>query len=331
MTDTNTPRILVTGAGGAAAVVLLRFLKGATLFAADIEKEAAGLYLVPFEQRVLLPRGDAPEYVETLLDFALANRIDLVIPTVESEIGALDNHREEFASHGVKLAMVPSKVLDCGLDKLLLGRELPGIAVPTYSMAEALDAVTEFPVIVKPRQGSGSRGIRLVESRKELEALADREDLLTQTYLPGTEYSVDVYATQTGVVRAAVVRERQKVDSGIAVASRTLRDSVLEDLGKRAAEMLGLKGVANLQFRRDKDGHPHLIEINPRFPGTMALTIEAGADMPNLLIAELLNGECDESPIDFDEISMVRVWNEHYCKELAVPEHTLTHPKTRCA
>jgi hypothetical protein len=71
-------------------------------------------------------------------------------------------------------------------------------------------------VIVKPRAGSGSRGIRLIERRAELEALERDGTLLVQEHLPGPEYSLDVLARADGHVAAVVPRERLKVDSGIA-------------------------------------------------------------------------------------------------------------------
>ena len=124
---------------------------------------------------------------------------------------------------------------DC-LDKWALAERCRGhVRVPaTVVVDDAFDpAAIELPVIVKPRSGSGSRGIRLIERRAELEALERDGTLLVQEHLPGPEYSLDVLARADGHVAAVVPRERLKVDSGIAVTGRTLHDEALETLRAR--------------------------------------------------------------------------------------------------
>ena len=79
--------VLVTGAGGAAAVTILRSLRGhAELIAADIDPVAVGLYLTGVSRRVLLPRGDDPAFVEVVLSAAIEHGATVVIPTVDTEL-----------------------------------------------------------------------------------------------------------------------------------------------------------------------------------------------------------------------------------------------------
>ncbi len=54
---------------------------------------------------------------------------------------------------------------------------------------------------------------------------------MLQEYLPGEEFSVDVYVRCDGIVVGAVPRERMKVDSGIAVASRTVNSPEVDPGG----------------------------------------------------------------------------------------------------
>ena len=90
-------------------------------------------------------------------------------------------------------------------------------------LTEAVAArVDSFPRLVKPRDGAGSRGVAKINSRADLDKLPKDGSLMLQEYLPGEEYSVDVYVRRDGRVIAAVPRDRMKIDSGIAVASRTL-------------------------------------------------------------------------------------------------------------
>ena len=94
-------RVLVTGAGGAAAVTLINALTPRhAVIAAVMDPLAVGLYLVPAESRTLLPRSDAPEFIDVLLEQAILHGVDLVIPTVDSELRAVCEARDRFAVHG---------------------------------------------------------------------------------------------------------------------------------------------------------------------------------------------------------------------------------------
>lgn len=307
-------RVLVTGAGGAAAVSFIKAVgeQPLDLFAADVDPNAAGLYLVPSDRRLILPRGDHPTFAHRLLSMCRSYRVSVVVPTVDEELEPLSEHRQQFERAGVRLLLATPETLRC-LDKWQLV-DMCEATVPTPRTAlfdDDFDARDwSFPAILKPRRGSGSRGIRLLRSPEEL-ARENRSDAwLIQEYLPGQEYSVDVLATSAGQVVATVPRERMKVDSGVAVASRTVDDEELKSAARAVAEAIGLTYVANIQFRRRADGTPALLEVNPRFPGTMPLTVAAGVNMPQLSLANLLGQPIPEGSGAFRELAVVRYWNE---------------------
>jgi carbamoyl-phosphate synthase large subunit len=308
-------RVMVTGAGGPAAISVLKSLGAdptVSLVAADMDPWAAGLYLVPPEARTLVPAGLDPGFVEATLARCIAMRIDVLIPTVDSELRPLGQARADFARAGVELLLAPDQALDVTLDKLALAERCAGtVRVPR---TERLDQVTDFaswtyPVIIKPRTGSGSRGISLVESSADLAGLDPSADILVQEYLPGEEYSVDVLADVDGHVVASVPRVRERVDSGVSVAGRTLHDGELERMGAATAAAAGLTYIANVQFRRDRAGRPALLEVNPRVPGTLPLTVASGVDMPRMAL-DSLRGRALPDHADFREVSMVRYLEE---------------------
>jgi carbamoyl-phosphate synthase large subunit len=170
----------------------------------------------------------------------------------------------------------------------------------------------ELPVIVKPRIGSGSRGIRLVEDRDELERLDRDGTLLVQENLPGPEYSLDTLARSDGQVIAVVPRERLKVDSGIAITGRTVHDDALEAIGRGVAERIGLTSVANIQVKGAIDGEPALLEVNPRFPGTMPLTVASGVNMPRLCVEDALGSPLPDEIVPFKDLAMIRYFEERF-------------------
>ncbi len=310
-------RVMVTGAGGPAAVSVMKSLSAdasVNLIAADMDPGAAGLYLVPPESRTLVPAGTDAHYADATLARCAGLGVDVLIPTCDAELRPLGKARDEFRRAGIELLLAPDSALEVCLDKLALAERCAGhLPVPR---TERLDKIADpeswtYPVMIKPRSGSGSRGISVAASSEELLRLEPSPDFLVQDYLPGEEYSVDVLADVTGHVVAAVPRVRERVDSGVSVAGRTVHDAELERLGAGVAAATGLTYVANVQFRRDPDGRPALLEVNPRFPGAMPLTVASGVDMP-LMALDSLRGRPLPEHADFRETAMVRYLEERF-------------------
>lgn len=302
-------RVLVTGAGGPAGVAVIRsLLKRSTVevYAADMDGWASGLYLVPADRRRIVPRGLAPEFVDTIIAHCAADDIDVVFSTVDFELPPLARRRQELGS--TVLAAPSIETLDVTLDKFALAERVGMSArVPVTRLVGPSAAAEEwdFPIIVKPRRGAGSRGVRLIHDRAALAALGDDESLIAQELLPGDEFSVDVFADARGVVIAAVPRTRTRVDSGVSIAGQTVRDDELESTAAAVARAIGLVGVANVQLRYDVDGVAALLEVNPRFPGALPLTIAAGVDMPSLAL-DLALGLPLPAHVPFRELANVR-------------------------
>ena len=309
-------RILMTGAGGPSAISVWKSLSAEhEIHMADMDPCAAGLYLVAEDRRLLVPRGDAPELVPALLAACRARKIDLMLPTVDAEFVPLALARADFEALGVALPISPLDCLRVCRDKHELLARVKGIVpVPEYEplTPEAAARVTSFPRFVKPRLGAGSRGAEKITRREDLDALPQDGSILVQEYLPGEEYSVDVYVRGDGRVIAAVPRERMKTDSGIAVTARTVDVPEVIESARRVAEEIGVRYVANVQFKRAADGIFKLLEVNPRFPGTLPLTTAAGVDMPKLLVDDVAGKKLPDGPLPFKEIMVVRYWTEHY-------------------
>ena len=309
-------RILMTGAGGPSAISVWKSLSAQhEIHMADMDPCAAGLYLVAEDRRLLVPRGDAPELVPALLAACRARKIDLMLPTVDAEFVPLALARADFEALGVALPISPLDCLRVCRDKHELLARVKGIVpVPEYEplFPDAAARATSFPRFVKPRLGAGSRGAEKITRREDLDALPQDGSILVQEYLPGEEYSVDVYVRGDGRVIAAVPRERMKTDSGIAVTARTVDVPEVIEFARRVAEEIGVRYVANVQFKRAADGIFKLLEVNPRFPGTLPLTTAAGVDMPKLLVDDVAGKKLPDGPLPFKEIMVVRYWTEHY-------------------
>ncbi|MDK3258200.1 ATP-grasp domain-containing protein [Blastococcus capsensis] len=310
MSDPSPTRVLVTGAGGPAGIAVLRSLAlrdDVELLAADMDRYASGLYLVDAPARHLVRPGLSEEFVDHLVELCERERVDVVFSTVDVELPRLAAERKRLDAVGTTLAAPSLETLEVCLDKYALARRCTDVLpTPRTELLGGTDPGSwDYPVIVKPRRGAGSRGVHLVEDADSLRALGSDEDVLVQAHLPGDEYSVDTLADADGHVVAAVPRSRLRVDSGVSVAGATVADAELEETARRVAAAVGLVGVANVQLRRDAAGRPALLEVNPRFPGAMPLTVAAGVDMPSLAL-DLALGRPLPATVPFTELAVVR-------------------------
>ncbi|MGA0571285.1 ATP-grasp domain-containing protein [Variovorax sp. VNK109] len=309
-------KIMLTGAGGPAAISVWKSLDAAhTLYMADMDARAPGLYLVPADRRLVVPRGDDASFPSAVLKACRERGIEALISTVDAELVPLALARTEFEDAGIRLPQASLETLRLCRDKLALLEHLKSVVpVPAYAvLTEATPALpAPFPWFAKPRGGSGSRDLTLIENADALNAVPRDGSMLIQEYMPGEEYSVDVFVRADGRCIAAVPRERMKTDSGIAITARTVHAADVIDVAVRAAQGAGIRGVANVQFRRAADGVFKLLEINPRFPGTLPLTAAAGVDIPKLLVDEIEGKPLPDTMMPFSELMSVRYLTEKF-------------------
>ena len=90
------------------------------MLAGDIDPFAAGLYIVEAERRSILLRGDDPRFTDHLLERCRRDAVDVVVPTVDTELLPLARRRADFAAIGTTLVLASEKTLETCLDKWVL-------------------------------------------------------------------------------------------------------------------------------------------------------------------------------------------------------------------
>src|SRR3954468_22084212 len=105
--------VLLTGAGGAAAVSFIKAVRNEPflIHAADMDPNAAGLYLVPAAQRHRLLPGAHPHFVDHLLELCRRHAIDILVPTVDVELLGVARAEAAFAGIGVRLLVASPSTL----------------------------------------------------------------------------------------------------------------------------------------------------------------------------------------------------------------------------
>lgn len=320
-------KILITGAGGPAAICAYKALrdKSYDFFMADMDPLATGLYFVEPTKRFVIPGGVVPGFNQVILDLCKQHQIDILIPTVDVELIPLMRIKESFDEIGCRLVSCTGEVLDVILDKLKLMEKCKGkVVLPEFqSLEEYLidPEIKSNKLVFKPRSGSGSRGIVITSApdRNVLEKLKG-ESYMVQEFIGGKEYSVDVMLNKDSSVAAAVVRERLKIDSGVVVASKTIKNKKIQDYCIKIAQAVGVTFGANIQVIIDETGNPYLLEINPRFSGGLSLVVESGPNIPLMCVEHALS----DKPIpysDYQELAMVRYYEEIYMSDSEFVNH----------
>lgn len=263
--------------------------------AIDLSRTAPAFHLA--DRAFQVPRCTNFEFIPRVLEICKENEIDLVIPTIDTELAMYADSRDEFRAIGTRIAVSSPEVIAICNDKISTHRWLKQEGLPTVeqgNVEEVIEGIAsgswEFPLLVKPVNGSMSRGVAIVNDLDELRAATADEEFIVQTIAPGDEYTVSFYADSHGQCRCAIPRRRLEVRAGEVSKGLTIRNERIEEIAFEVCNRLpGAYGALNVQVFFNPDTEElNIIEINPRFGGGFPLACRAGGDYPKWMIEEIL-------------------------------------------
>ena len=236
-------------------------------------------------------------YIRQLLGIVRANKVRLLVPTVDLDLKILARNRSEFARVGCFVLISEPRVIDICQDKRKTYRFLlkNGFDTPrTMSIRTALaQKKPGWPCFLKPWDGYASRGNAVVHNRRELLFFAKRvPNPICQEFVSGAEHTCDVYVDFEMKVRCVVPRKRIEVRAGEVSKGKVVKNPAIMSQAKQLVETLGAgPGVITLQLFLTDRQIVKFIEINPRFGGGAPLSIKAGANFPKWILQELLGSK----------------------------------------
>ena len=321
-----TVRILRTASGSMAAIGLINELikRGVDVICADANPLSAGLYYC--RKGYVIPRGSDPNFIPTILDISKKERVNAILSGPEEEIIPLSKNKGVFLKENI-LPLVPDydsvlvcsdkfKTYDFFIENNISTSKTIFINSKNNDIIKQLDEL-EFPAILKPRFGRGSRDIYIAHNKHELEfyvsKLCKNSDYLVQEFIYGIEYTIDIFSDLDGKPLSIVPRKRLGVESGIAVKAQTFYDKKIINYTYKIARKLKLIGPSNIQCILDKkDGTPKFIEINPRFGGGSILSIKADPTIVENLIRIIKGEKPIPSQVFKEGLIMLRYYSEIY-------------------
>ncbi len=248
-----------------------------------------------------ISRVTAETYVKELIHICLLERISLIIPTIDTELLPLALNRQQIEREtGARILLSSTELIQSCRNKYHTARllEEKGFLTPR-TLSYDPRGEYEFPLFIKPMDGSSSINAFPVKNQEELDFFVRYiPGYILQEYVEGREYTVDILADFRGMPLYIVPRERLATRSGEISKGRIAKDPEIIGLMKELTKAIEPAGPITVQGIRNHDGF-HIIEINPRLGGGAPMSIAAGARIPEKIYG-LAAGLPAEPPI-YDE------------------------------
>lgn len=287
------------------------------IVATDMQLSAPALTAADIKIKV--PAVYDPEYIDRTIEICKGYDIKALFSLNDLELPILSANRDKFQEIGVKLIVSSQEVIDICFDKYRTAGYVESLGLKTpktfINYEDALDAITKgslkFPLVLKPRWGSGSIGIEFVNDIEELQevygmllkkikksilatASQGEEYILIQEKIEGQEYGLDVMNDLNGCNHGVSVKKKLAMRAGETDKAETVDNPEIRNIGQILGQ--NLHHIGNLDVDVfERDGQYYVLELNPRFGGGFPFSYEAGVNFPKALIQCIEGEEMDDS------------------------------------
>ena len=329
MARLNDITILVSAAGspsapGAFACYRSNGERNIRIIGMDMAEDPSIGYMVDVYYRV--PAATASDYCDVVLDICKREKVDVYLPTISAEVSAVVARLDEFEALGVKVSVSNMESVAISNNKLHTYQvlEKAGIPVPKYYGVHSVEefiqgckymGYPEKPVCIKIVNGSGSRGVRIIDAKKSryeiyayekpnsfytsyddmlsiLNSAPRLEEMMLLEVMHGPEFTVDLLA-EHGKVLYEVGRENTVSLMSIAQESVLKYDELAYRVSADVVKLLEMDGNVGFDFMRNDKEEAVLMDINPRLTATVSVIAAGGVNLPYLRIKQLL---CEPLP-----------------------------------
>jgi predicted ATP-grasp superfamily ATP-dependent carboligase len=257
--------------------------------------------------RISSRSADRVEHLDHLLDLLSQRPVDVLVPAHDGTIEAIRDRRDEVEKL-CALALSSEPGLGGAIDRNETFRAATevGVRLPASVRVTAqgdVDAALEevgLPAVVKPvrswmaAEGDGD-AVRIAASALSDRSYAHAEaarildaggEALFQELVPGDREAVSFVRANGrywGEFAQRAVRTLPAIGgSSVVRESIALPDDAASD-ARKLVSALELDGYAEVEFRRDREGRPVLMEINPRLSASVEIAVRSGIDFPVLV------------------------------------------------
>lgn len=258
-------------------------------------------------------RVTASDYIENLLSICQLWNIKLIIPTIDTELLTLAKHKKIFLDNGIIPVVSSLDFVEKCRDKRLINKFFNENNIDTPRTFNKNNL--EFPLFVKPYDGSASKNSFLISDKTEItEHLLNDPKMMFLEYITSDyeEFTIDAYYDRNNILKCIIPRRRISVRAGEINKGVTKKNELVDFIKTRLGKINGAIGCLTMQFFFNPETKRVIgIEINPRFGGGYPLSYLAGANFPKFIIDEYISNE-EIQPFDNweDNLLMLRYDNE---------------------
>lgn len=287
------------------------------IVATDNSNIAPALYIA--DKSYLVPKITDEKYIDIILNICDKENVKAVFTLIDPEIDLLAKSAMKFKEKGI-LLLVPEYTTAClCFDKYEMYKYLVknGIkTVLTYGDLEEFikgekSGKIQFPVFVKPRNGSGSVGAQKVNDMETLTNMMNEDkSLIIQEYMDGLDLSSDIYVD--AISHDAVnIFSMKKLSTKIGGANKTIsfKDDKLNEFINEINNIFEFVGPNNLDFFY-KDGEYYLSEVNPRFGGSYIHAYASGVDFIKAIMNNIEGKENKIELNNYDEDIIMMMYDD---------------------
>lgn len=321
-------RVLITGAGGAGSLgrELMKSFQLASqkykIVATNSSPTSIGLFETSFGY--VIPKASSPQYLNTLLKICKKEKIQAVVGGSEPEIKIIAKNMKVFSENGIEVLSNTIDIIELCSDKYKLANFLSAkknLSPKTvlFKNKSDFEKFESFPLVVKPRSGSGSRNVFIANDIEEASFFCNylkkyNVEPLIQEYTGDheNEFSVGVLYADDGKLTTSIAMKRI-LEGGLSTRqvsfsnnsknkyvvssghSQGLIDEFkdITEAGIKIAKIINSNGPINIQCRKTENGLS-IFEINPRFSGTITSRSLVGHNEPDIYCRYKLYGEIPE-------------------------------------
>jgi carbamoyl-phosphate synthase large subunit len=276
--------VLLTGVGKRYDIVS-SFAQHTTVVAADPNPLAPAQYAATV--RASVPLIADAEYVPELQRLCEEHDVGAIVPLTDLDIETLARAR---ASGRLPQALVPDpEIATATYDKYETHLLLERLGFPSPATVLPGEEPPSYPVMVKPRRGSGARSIHPARDAEEAAFFCRYVDepVMVQQLMDGPEFSIDTLSDRDGRCLNAIPRTMIESRGGESIKGTVIDDPELIALGRDVVEALGTRGPCTVQAFRDKDTGLGITDVNTRFGGAFPAPMYAaleGRTYPELIV-----------------------------------------------
>jgi len=256
-----------------------------------------------------VPPIDSEEYIDDILGICQHHDIEMLVSLNDLELPIIARNKNKFEAIGVTAIVSDAALIDICFDKYSSfewlvenGFDTPHTVLDIDDAKVAIDSSRlSFPLIVKPRWGSASTCVFTVNSVEEMELAygliqhqltrnllkgvsnTNKQNIVIQQKLTGTEFGIDVLNDLSGQSRQVVVKQKIAMRAGETDKACVVSQPLLETLGASIGAKSGHIGNMDCDAFL-VDGKAYVLELNPRFGGGYPYSHLAGANFPGAIV-----------------------------------------------